>query len=381
MSAPVAEALCSFVNKAPTPMHFVSEARNILTAAGFTELRECEKWEEIPDKFFVSRDERAFLAINKTDLSKGTVVGGHIDTPCYRCKPNSKLAKCGCEQARVAQYGQSFWLGWQDRCLRAAGRVIYEADGQVKSSLFNSDDSIGIISSLAVHLDRTAGTKPTMNLETSAMPIIGLTPDQPLPESNQAYFLLEKISEIVGCKPDEIIDFDLTFYDANDVKVIGINKELIAGARLSNIGLAYLALKAFSEVEKPESGFIGFVVYDAVLTNGEQRVGPKSNLLQNVLKNIGCPISSIMQSKFIGIGAEQAAHPNKGGSGKTLGSGVTTEVSKESDCQFVDFVTKNTGMKMDMATIPVLAKFAVRETAAVCDMQQFYEKIKGDYGQ
>ena len=380
-----AEEVCSFVNACPTPMHVVENARRALLAAGYTELREAETWGEVPDKFFVARDERALIAVNKTDVNSGIVIGTNIDAPCLRAKPNTKLANCGLEQVRVSPYGD--WPVWtiMDRGLRAAGRVIYKEGEQVKSGLFNTEKAIAIVPSLAVHLERGSSRTATFNPEIHFMPVVGLTPAEPLPESDHCYFVLEEVAKCVGVKPEDVIDFDLSFYDENDAKITGIDRDMIVGGRLSNYASAYLALKAFLAQEKPEYGLRALVFFDAMLIRSNLRTGANSNFLSSVMKRIGCGPSFFDESVFVGLdNVEGATNENK--TGEWLGRGVVGSRTIDECMEIV--LDKMSNVKWTSDTrgilseklyellllngttigIPVLGKKTAREAAAINDL-------------
>lgn len=301
------QEVCDFVDSSPTPNHFVSSARSLLSGAGFVELHESETWSEIPDKFFVTRDDRTMIAIHKADLSYGAFLGSNIDTPCFRGKPNTRISHCGCEQVRVAPYGKSGWWGWLDRGLSAAGRVAYLQDNKFRMKLFKTEDAIAVIPSLSVHLNRASGTDAKFNQEDHFVPIVGISPDEPLPDGSHSQFLLEAIAQAAEIEVADIIDFDVTFYDSNGMKVIGMQKDMLAGARITNVATAFLGLKAFVEAERPKKGLRGIVLFDSELIGGKMRTGSKSNFVSSVLKRMGCPEEFTRASTFVGLDTRRMA--------------------------------------------------------------------------
>lgn len=318
----LAEDVCNFVNACPTQMHFCESARQSLSTAGYTELRESEDWDTIPDNFFVIRDERAIIAVSKADTSSAVIIGTNIDSPCLRGKPNTRLAKCGCEQVRIAPYGRKNSWEWMDRCLKAAGRVYYKDGDSIKTALFKTDRAVAIVPSLAVHLARGSATEMEINPEIHLMPIIGLTPSEPMPESHQSIVLMQVIAQCIGVKLDDIIDFDVSFYDNTEAKITGIGKDLIVGARLSNIALAHVALEKFLAAEKPQTGMRVFVAYDAQLIGGNLRTGVRSNFMESVMNRLGCGPAFWAKSWFVGLQNMDALDNNGGAKGLVLGGGV-----------------------------------------------------------
>jgi aspartyl aminopeptidase len=359
-------AILDFLSSSPTPMHFVSNARHILSSKGFVELRESESWEFVPTRFFVVRNERSLIAINKVDTLSGIVIGSNIDCPGFHGKPNLDTAEKNIQQARIVPYSDTNWCEWLDRRLKAAGQVIYEVDGSPRISLFNTPQPIGIIPSLAVHLNREAGLKPVFNLQDHFVPILSIG-DKPV--------LKDRIAESINVSPSDIVDFDIAFYDANPPKAIGVKKDLIAGARLTNMAVSLAALFAFVSVEEPSKGLNAFVVYDEVLSGR-----PQSNFLPNILDRIGCQPTFYRKALFL-AGDSVSGIPTVGG-GLVVGAGlVQREICKRWEAQpkqiqnyrsvrskLDELLQSSFGDRTLTVAIPVLSRFGVRETMAVNDI-------------
>ena len=302
----------TFLDSCPTPMHFVQRARDLLTSHGFTELRESDYWESIPDKFFVVRDERCITAINRHDLTRGIFIIPHIDSPCFRAKPNTQISRYGLDQMRVAPYGGGLWMTWLDRDLKVAGRVLYtdNESGNVKQKLFYTDDAVATIPTLAIHLNRDLSTLKNFNLEDSTVPVLALADKNVKSSNNQSPFLMRAIAKSANIQVDDIIDFDAYLVDAQGPVVLGPDHDILSAPRLDDLSCAITALRAFVEADDPKDGMNVFAAFDAEEIGNNLRTGANSNFLSNILERLGVPDSFAPNSFIISADNTHAHHPN-----------------------------------------------------------------------
>ncbi len=105
------------------------------------------------------------------------------------------------------------------------------------------------IPSLAIHLDRTQNEAFKPNLETHLKPVIASQLKSPAPAgaaagSEPAHhdLLLTELAEQVGCKAEDIADFELCLYNHQPAAIGGAKHEFIYSARLDNLLSSYCAL-------------------------------------------------------------------------------------------------------------------------------------------
>lgn len=303
------QEFCSFLDQTPTPMHFCQKAREELIKKGFTELKETEVWDNIPNKFFVIRDERCIAAFNMHDNSKALIIASHDDSPCFRGKPNTYLQRCGVDQARIAPYGSGIWHTWFDRDLKIAGRLLYKDGETIKSKLFQSPEAVAFIPSLAIHLNRDLSTATNFNLEDDIMPILSLT-DGTHSINGQSPSLLKAISDSSNVKIEDIIDFDVYFVDAQGPVVLGTDQELLSSPRLDDQSCAITSLRAFLDSPDPLEGANVFLSFDSEEIGSRLRTGANSNFFTNILDVLQIPETFSSNSFIISADNVHANHPN-----------------------------------------------------------------------
>ena len=120
-----------FFDKSPDPFHAVQTSIDLLTAAGFEELRDATPYTgklSPGGKYFFTRNKSTIVAFSvgaKYIPGNGfKVIGGHTDSPNLKVKPRSKRSSSGCIQLAVECYGGGLWHTWFDRDLGVSGRIL-----------------------------------------------------------------------------------------------------------------------------------------------------------------------------------------------------------------------------------------------------------------
>ena len=382
----------------PTSSHFVQYARDILTKSGFQELKETEKWTEIPQKFFVTRDDRQIIAINKKDLSKGFFVASIDDAPCFKAKPISKGQGANCVQVRIAPYGVFDYALEFDRDLKAAGRVLYEEDGKIKSKLFETKNAIAIIPALAIHMDRTAAFQMNYNAETTYNPILEIDNGEAQVSQEHSDCLLRAVSDASSVPVSSIIDIDLSFVSSEQATLTGIDKDLLYGPRVANLTGSIEALHALSTANDPSTGLICLVIYDSYEIGGNTRCGVNSNFLTSTLKRIGCGAEFFHNTLLYSVQPIDSSIKNKG-SGR-IGGGVCSEHSLDSseslfvlshNCSVTegatfknplsDVISSQLSCRCNTIGIPFLSVQSPRQTAFTSDVNALNDFLKLFYNE
>jgi aspartyl aminopeptidase len=263
----------SFLNASPTAFHAVDESKRRLLKAGYEQISERDDWKlEAGKKYFFTRNYSTIVAFaigHKYVAGNGFhIIGAHTDSPCLKLKPVSKITKGGCLEVGVQTYGGGLWYTWFDRDLTVAGRVILKEEkaGSVSYShrLVRIEDPIMRIPTLAIHLDRnvnTEGFKP--NTQTHLVPVLATAIKAELnktpaesgehdegkkcaetsSKSKHHPLLMEIIANALGCKPEEICDFELQACDTQPSILAGAAKEFIFSGRLDNLCMSFCSLK------------------------------------------------------------------------------------------------------------------------------------------
>ncbi len=238
----VAAGLCAFLDDSPTPFHACVTAAALLEAAGFRRLDERDRWPAAPGEYYLIRG-GSLIAWRARDGDPATpfrIVGAHTDSPGLRVKPNPDLVREGWQQLGVEVYGGPLLASWVDRDLGLSGRVAVRDGASTTGSstrLLSVAEPLLRVSELAIHLNRGVNTDGlVLNPQLHLAPHWGLG-DRP---ADLRGFLADRLQ----VRPADVLGWDLLAHDITPARRIGLDRALIAGARLDNQATCYAGIRA-----------------------------------------------------------------------------------------------------------------------------------------
>lgn len=307
--------LLDFLAASPTPFHAVQQMEIRLSQAGFVVLREADDWTlDAGGRYCVIRNSSSIVAFTlgeKSILDQGLrMVGAHTDSPCLKVKPQPELFKKGYFQLGVEVYGGALLNPWFDRDLSLAGRVSFrDTSGNIGSVLIDFKRAIATIPSLAIHLDREANSARSINAQTDIPPVVMQTNDK---QTSFRELLLTQIrQEHPSCEACKVLDYELSFYDAQPAAIIGLQNEFIASARLDNLLSCYIGLQAI---------LADSTEYRVLVCNDHEEIGSQSaagaqgpmlrSVISRLLANEKEFTRTIDRSMMISVDNAHGVHPN-----------------------------------------------------------------------
>ena len=305
------EGLLRYLEASPTPFHAVAEAGTLLDTAGFMALDERNPWTLTPGgRYYVTRNGSALIAfaLGHTPAANSglCLVGAHTDSPGLRIKPNAEIASHGYWQLGVEVYGGALLNPWFDRDLGLAGRLSLRLpDGKLASHLIDIREPVACIPSLAIHLDREANDKRSINRQTQLPAIVA--------RMGGAAFDLrtELLAYLAGFEPAlvaaSVLDYELALVDLQPPGLVGWRGEFIASARLDNLLSCYTAIHALCAGGAPNNRLI--VLNDHEEVGSGSTAGARGTFLRAVLERI-CGSGEAF-SRAIETGLKCARHPRR----------------------------------------------------------------------
>ena len=292
------EAFLEQIDYCRSPYKFVEMAREKLKNDGFEEIYENQKWDKIPKKFFVVRDEKCIFAGKIGTTDSAIIAGGHIDFPylkiinykSYKNSENIDYVDC-----RVHGYPS---LGtWVDRALGISGIVFYKDGEKIATKVIRTKEAIATIPNSPLNLSNLKLGREEFTLD-KLLPILGFNEKSTDPNKKHSDILIAAICKEVGCKPEDIVDFDLNFFDINPPQIVSNDGNLISAQGLDDLSCSLSILSAFLNAKMPEKGsiFAAFMNHEEIGSN--TREGVKGTLIPSVLERIGCNSPDFYRKSF-----------------------------------------------------------------------------------
>ncbi|MDP3587757.1 MAG: M18 family aminopeptidase [Sulfuricurvum sp.] len=297
------EELIQFIDESVTPFHAVAQMANVLELKGFQKLDECEHWNLEEEKgYYVTRNDSSIIAFTyPPSAEKGyTIVGAHTDSPNLRLKPNPVTKSAGIVRLGVEPYGGVLLNPWFDRDLSLAGRIVYlDVTKKRYEKLIDLKRPIGIISSLAIHLDRDANSSHSINAQTDIVPMISCGED---------FDFSSWIMEEAGVSNGKLLAHELSFYDVQKGSLLGIKEEFISTARLDNLLSCYVGLSTLVECKNP----MILACMDHEEVGSDSHIGAGGTFLEEVLRRIAGENFTLLMRKSLMVSCDNShgQHPN-----------------------------------------------------------------------
>ena len=314
------EDLFTYINHSPTPFHVVATSGTLLSRQGFQRLHESDSWQNLPaGSYYLIRNDTSLIAFTLTSTPHSgmclRMAGAHTDSPGLKVKPKPVQLHHTLVQLGVEVYGGALLAPWFDRDLSIAGRVSWTLDdGPLQCSLIDFKRPVATIPSLAIHLDREANAKRSIDKQADLVPLVMQSSESLAPDF-KTILKLQLLREHPMATDAELIDFDLFLYDTQPLCRVGFNGEFITGSRLDNLLSCHALLHALVQTATRRDCLVVLNDHEevgSVSTSGAQ--GPfLKNVLERLFPDPGQRQQVIARSLLLSVDNAHAVHPNFAG--------------------------------------------------------------------
>lgn len=312
--------LLEMLDASPVNFLAVKYAEDFLSSAGFKKV-EIGNLPELKagEGYYITKNGSALFAFR---MGSGAVTDGfklicaHTDSPCFRVKPAPEMvSEGGMIRLNTEVYGGPILYTWFDRPLSLAGRVFLRGASPLRPEmrLLHIKRPLLIIPHLAIHFNREVNEGNKINRQKDMMPVLGFI---------NAHFekenlLLNVVAEELGVEPSEILDFDLSLYEATPACLCGLNSEFVSCGRQDDLLMAFAGLKALAGSE-PSAMTQVLALFDNEETGNMTKQGSASPMLRNLLDSIilrcggkpGDLYTAVENSFMVSADMAHALHPN-----------------------------------------------------------------------
>jgi len=201
---------------------------------------------------------------------------------------------------------------WFDRDLGLAGRVtLRDAAGRLVSRLVEIREPIACIPSLAIHLDREANDKRSINKQTHLPAIVARVGD-----GEDFDLRRELLARLAVDEPalagGAVLDYELALFDLQPAALVGWRREFIAAARIDNLLSCYTALAALCHGEGSGNRLV--VLNDHEEVGSGSAAGARGTFLRSVLERLSGGgedhARAMARSLLVSTDNAHGVHPN-----------------------------------------------------------------------
>lgn len=310
-TAQIAQQLMDYIQSSPTAFHAVDNACALLDKAGYQKQTFNDETKQSGQFYFIHNESSLIAVSLNAPLSQGFhLVGAHTDSPCLKVKPNATYEQNGFLQLGVEVYGGVLLAPWFDRDLSLAGRVtLSDTQGKRVNRLINFERPIGIIPSLAIHLNRGVNDKNEINKQNHLPPVLDICEDV---TDLQTLLLAQLKAQYPKEVFASVLAYELCLYDTQAPAMIGLSQNLLASARLDNLLSCYIALRALLSQQAKTNCIV--VLNDHEEVGSSTASGAAGPFLSSILRKICADEQSyrqaLSQSVLVSADNAHAVHPN-----------------------------------------------------------------------
>lgn len=327
--------LMELVSHAVSPFHAVAYVAEKLKEEEYEELRIKDKWKlKKGGKYYIIHHGTTLIAFTigkEFEASQGfRIAASHTDFPCFRIKINPEMTEEKYEKLNVESYGGLILNTWMDRPLSVAGRVALKSDDVFHPNmrLVDLKKQIATIPNLAIHMNRDINKGVELNKQTDTLPVVGMFEE----EKEKKEFFLKYLAKELAVEKEDIINFDLNLYVAEQPSYIGMEDEFISAPRLDNMTSVHAVQSALLMGERKHGINVG-AFFDHEEIGSKTKQGAGSMLLNHVMEKVYLSLgyseleykSAMDSSMLLAVDVGHGYHPNQNKKHDPVNKGALNE--------------------------------------------------------
>ncbi len=313
------DRLFGLLANATSPFHTVQAVEKQLLEQGFEKLHLRDNWNlRKGGKYFLNHHGSTVFAFTVGEAFEAEdgfrIAAAHGDFPGFRMKPNAELEAGGYLQLNTETYGGAILSTWLDRPLSVAGRVALKSDDVFKPEvrLVDLKKPVLIIPNLAIHFNREMNKGVELRKQVEMLPIYGTASEELTKDA-----FLKAIADALEVHKDDILDYELTIYNADTASYVGLTDEFVSAPRLDNLTSTQALIEGIIAGGRAK-GLNMMVVFDHEEIGSRSKQGAASTLLATLLEKIYISLgmqavdvtNALEDSLFLSVDVSHAYNPN-----------------------------------------------------------------------
>jgi len=205
----------------------------------------------------------------------------------------------------VEVYGGALLNPWFDRDLSIAGRIVFQsAEGQLSQQLIDFEHPVATIPSLAIHLDRDANKNRSVNPQKDLPPI--------LMQVTEKMDFRQLLASRFLSPNDQVLDYELCFYDTQGTAIVGLGNEFFSSARLDNLLSCYVGAQAIAQADGSHHCLLFLSDHEEVgSVSASGADGPfLESVIERMLSSSVAASQVLGRSLLVSCDNAHAVHPN-----------------------------------------------------------------------
>lgn len=303
-----------------SPYHCIKESSRRLLEAGFEPLVLGSPWQIIPGhSYYVTVYDSTLAAFTVSETLEETpflrIAASHTDWPCLKIKPSPEVTSGRYGKLNVEVYGGPILSTWLDRPLSMAGKICLKGNSpfQPEVRFIDFKRPVLTIPNLAIHMNREVNNGVALKAQSDMLPLLTIINDT----MNKDHYFLELLAREAGVSKDDILDFEICIYNADQGTLLGLDNEFFSAPRLDNITSVQACLKGIMD-SRPHRGINVIALYDNEEIGSRTKQGAASTLMEHLLEklylSLGLTKETLLDSLWNGyllsLDVAHAVHPN-----------------------------------------------------------------------
>ena len=303
-----------------SPYHCVLESSRQLEDSGFHRLHLAETWNLTSGQgYYLPVFDSSLIAFTAGpdlgEIPSLRIEAAHTDWPCLKLKPSPEVIEGRYGKLNAEVYGGPVLNTWLDRPLSMAGKVCVAGSSPFspETRFIDMKRPLLVIPNLAIHMNREVNDGVKLNPQVDMLPLLAILTET----LDKDHYFLNLLAEEAGCRPEDILDYEIYVYNLDTCTTTGLQNEFFSGPRLDNTTSVQACLSGLLSGFRP-NGINVIALYDNEEIGSRTKQGALSAVTERVLEKLYASLgysrdaylNAVLNGFLLSMDVTHAIHPN-----------------------------------------------------------------------